>query len=107
MCPNSSASVRVGRCSLLGSTARAIYSKSRSLTIVRWGLLMPFGDLARLRRHDIASERVYSACNPPCGSCCRAPQRPRPIEAIGRGPPGRRRRPELQALSNSLQLTSI
>ena len=25
----------------------------------------------------------------------------------GRGPPGRHRRPELQALSNSLQLTSI
>jgi hypothetical protein len=67
---------------------------------------VPRGAAAIRFRPASASEDRYSAFN---GCFWRVG---RPIEAAlscvigGRGPPRRRSRPELQALSNSLQLTS-
>jgi len=55
-------------------------------------------------RHPRAPQsRVYSVGRGLPGVVCRC----WPLPTGGRGPPGRQRRRELQALSNSLQLTSI
>ena len=69
---------------------------------------MPFRYLARLRSGATSRQSALIAFSAiaSVGLSDRTPA-PRPIEAIGRGPPGRRSRCELQALSNSLQLKSI
>lgn len=53
-----------------------------------------------------ASEWRYSARNCPSARLGHSKRAIHP-ERVGRGPPTRLGRPELQALSNSLQLTSI
>ncbi len=53
-----------------------------------------------------ASEERYSACISALESICPANRGIAGGAISGRGPPGRRRRSELQAMSNSLQLTS-